>query len=513
MSTWSDGYVTDVPYTTGFYRELAPSYLAFVCVMQGFRPPSIGPGARYLELGCGQGFGLNLLAAANPAMRFMGVDFMPGHIANARRLAAEAALENVEFADLSFEQLLGVASAGEVPQFDFIVLHGIYSWVNAGNRRVIVQLADRLLKPGGLLYVSYNSLPGWSAIAPIQKFLQEFTARHPGRSIDAVTEALRAALTLQEGGASYFSKNPLVEKHIKQNQKQDARYLVHEYLHDSWQAFYHSDVVADMEAARLNYVASATLADNIIEMSAPAALAPQIHAERDPVWRETLLDYASDKTFRRDIFIRGAERMGGPEWEAALNERPLILTVPVEQVSLKFRTAIGVATGQDVAHRPVIEACAEAPRHLQEIGALPAMSQAPAGSLRHTVTLLVGSHQLAPVNPFSQNDPAPAQRFNKALFARGRMGDFAGCLAAPTVGNGLIASVVDIIGLSAHADGVRDAKKAAAEVDELIKRTGGRLAKVGDPQDAQPADRSGFEAELKEFFRTRLAVYRRMAVA
>ena len=133
MSSWSDGYITDVEYTSNFFRELAPGFLAFACLSQGVRPPYWGPGSAYLELGCGQGFNTNLLAAANPSMRFFGLDFMPGHIANARRWAEEAGLENVDFEDLSFEQALELPE-GRLPRFDFIVLHGVYSWVSRANR-------------------------------------------------------------------------------------------------------------------------------------------------------------------------------------------------------------------------------------------------------------------------------------------------------------------------------------------------------------------------------------------
>ena len=90
MAAWSDGYVTDIQYTGKFYGELAPGYLAFACLRQAVRPPVLGRGSSYLELGCGQGFGLSLLAAANPERSFMGVDFHPGQIANAQRLAREA---------------------------------------------------------------------------------------------------------------------------------------------------------------------------------------------------------------------------------------------------------------------------------------------------------------------------------------------------------------------------------------------------------------------------------------
>src|SRR3954451_2489708 len=124
MAAWSDGYFTGVQYVRHYHGHMAPGLMALACLRQGVRPPDLGPGSTYLELGCGQGYGLNLIAAANPAMRFFGIDFNPGQIANAQRLAAAARLDNVQFQDLSFEQLLALPE-GRIAPCDIIALHGV----------------------------------------------------------------------------------------------------------------------------------------------------------------------------------------------------------------------------------------------------------------------------------------------------------------------------------------------------------------------------------------------------
>ena len=134
MSSWTAGYVLDIQYTSGFYRELAPALLGYVALSQGIRPTSLPDGATYCELACGQGFGTNLIAASNPGLKVWGFDFNPAQIANARRLASKAGLTNVTFGDESFEQMAN-APEGTYPPFDVITLHGIYSWISAENRR------------------------------------------------------------------------------------------------------------------------------------------------------------------------------------------------------------------------------------------------------------------------------------------------------------------------------------------------------------------------------------------
>src|SRR5262245_20624040 len=99
-ASWMSGYVGDVAYTLGFYRELSPTYLNLVCVLNGHNGPRLTQPLRYCELGCGRGYGTALLAAANPTIEFVGIDFNPSHIAEARGLASQAGITNVTFFEM-----------------------------------------------------------------------------------------------------------------------------------------------------------------------------------------------------------------------------------------------------------------------------------------------------------------------------------------------------------------------------------------------------------------------------
>lgn len=124
MTAWASGYVTDVPYTHGFYGELTPGFLAFAALTAGVQAPDPARPLKYCELGCGQGFSANLIAAANPQAEVFAMDFNPTHIHGAYTLAEQAGLTNAHFYEQSFEEFL---SEPELPQFDIIVLHGILS--------------------------------------------------------------------------------------------------------------------------------------------------------------------------------------------------------------------------------------------------------------------------------------------------------------------------------------------------------------------------------------------------
>jgi SAM-dependent methyltransferase len=104
---------------------------------------------------------------------------MPGHIVTANELGEAAQLPNVQHLEKSFAQL----AAGEVdlPPLDFITMHGVYSWITPENRRHIVDFMARYLKPGGIVYVSYNAMPGWSAATPLQRLVLEHARAVPQR--------------------------------------------------------------------------------------------------------------------------------------------------------------------------------------------------------------------------------------------------------------------------------------------------------------------------------------------
>jgi ubiquinone/menaquinone biosynthesis C-methylase UbiE len=128
-SDWSQGYVTDVLYTEHFFRELSPAWINYVAALNGCQPRALDPGFTYMELGCGLGQTVALLAGAHPQGRFYGVDFNPAHVDWGRRYAAQAGIGNVEFLERSFLDM----TAQEVPECDFIVLHGVYTWVGPAS--------------------------------------------------------------------------------------------------------------------------------------------------------------------------------------------------------------------------------------------------------------------------------------------------------------------------------------------------------------------------------------------
>src|SRR5207248_929156 len=136
---------------------LAPAWLDYVALIGGVAPPTRTGGFSWCDLGCGQGVTAAILAATHPRGEFHGIDAMPVHVDHAARLATEAQADNAYFHTVDFAAAL---KAG-LPRFDYIVAHGVYSWVDSETRVQLRQLKVRQEKPGRLVYANNNALVGF----------------------------------------------------------------------------------------------------------------------------------------------------------------------------------------------------------------------------------------------------------------------------------------------------------------------------------------------------------------
>jgi SAM-dependent methyltransferase len=253
---------------------------------------------RVLELGCATGGNIIPMAWHHPHSRFVGVDLSGSQIAAGQALVERLGLDNIELIRGDIQQL-----DERLGSFDYIIAHGVYSWVPQPVRAHLLRLARRLLAPAGLLYLSYNTLPGWRMRAVLRDFLRY--ACRDAQGTESLLEHAYAALDRLEaslGGLEALSARTL-RAEIAILRKSHPSYLLYEHLGEENSAFLFSDFHADAERNGLTYLCDAELATMFPATYGDACegalgqLATDLEVEQ---W----LDFVTHRGMRRSLLCR-----------------------------------------------------------------------------------------------------------------------------------------------------------------------------------------------------------------
>jgi SAM-dependent methyltransferase len=413
-----NGYATDIPYLRDFKPMLAPAWLDHVALVAGVEPPTRQDGFAWCDLGCGQGVTAALLAATHPTGVFHGIDAMPVHIDHARRLAAEAAIRNVCFHAIDFAETLDL----ELPQFDYIVAHGVYTWIDPENQLTLRQFIDRRLKPGGLVYLGYNAMPGWARDLPFQRLVRELGRTFPGDDAARFAAAAEIVRTLADARVPPLAASFTVGELKERPQDYTPAYLVHEFMPAAWQPLYVTEVRAAMASIGLTPVGSATLSENFDCMVLSDEARVTLAAVTDADTRELVRDYYLDQRFRRDVFGCGNRQLGADERAQKLLSSAFALARPVPETRFAANTPAGPLAYDVPAARAIIAALAAGPRSLTGLLSKPATPQ----DLKTALTLCA-TGGVMPVEP----GHAPTGDLDRILCGRVDGPEEIGWLALP----------------------------------------------------------------------------------
>jgi SAM-dependent methyltransferase len=476
MTTTSqnNGTVEEMDYIYGFYRELSPSMLNLALVFHGVCPLPLDQPFSYYELGCGQGFCTNLIAAANPHAVFFANDANATHVENARKLAASAGLDNVTFHHNTFDEL----AALELPQFDFIVMHGVYSWVDRKNRQVIVDFIRSNLKPGGVVYVSYNCMPGWADIAPL-RWLMNYAAAESGPPGERIAGAIGFAKELDRLQAGYFAGNPAARRRLTELAGRPLNYVAGEYFNSNWTAFYHAELVHELAEAGLSFAGSAQPAEWFDDFLFSDDTRAFLDAISDRTKHGVAADFLLNRQFRKDVFIKGRESLSTDERRAVLFEIPFALAVPPRELvrEKQFPAGRKEITPQvlQAISSALLEGPATIPQLLERAGHI---LDAPEDFRQGMVFLLATGQVVPAVSASAQTSAAAsARRFNKAVVKMDPFGSQLQAFASPVTGTGV--EIADPLERLFIASIDEPHKEPALFVWELISGHGGQLSRDG----------------------------------
>ncbi|MDE1148703.1 MAG: class I SAM-dependent methyltransferase [Azospirillaceae bacterium] len=437
------GYVSGITYPRRYYQELNPAAISYAALQSGYRAPRLDRPFRYLDLGCGHGYSPLLFASLFPQGHFMGVDFNPMHIGSAGSLRRAAGLTNAEFIAATFQDLVAIED-GPSLDCDFIVLHGVMSWVSETVRRDIAALVRRRLKPGGIVYASYNCHPGWAAKLPLRTLMVDAYAVTTGTVEERVKKVLAFLRQLLDSKALYMELNPVVRQQIETLETLDPGYVAHEYLNQYWRAFHHKEIVAFMERLGIGYLGSATAADNVPLLAVPDQPAALMAVMPNALLRENVRDVALNRQFRRDLYGRDLKPLAVPDLVAAHQATRYALGRPRTDCPLLVKRSFGDVTLHEGVFAPLLDRLAAGPATFRELAAVPPLDGWEVADQIQALQVLVGADYARPIVAGAEvpADSDAVRRFNQAALVTARgVGQPETALAVPALSGAMMTAV------------------------------------------------------------------------
>jgi hypothetical protein len=511
MSDWTYGYVAEIGYTYGYYGELNPLRIALPFLNVGLAPPEI---ATACELGFGQGVSVNIHAAASD-IRWYGTDFNPTHAAFAQSLAATAK-SGAQLFDQSFAEFCARA---DLPDFDFIGLHGIWSWISEANQRVIVEFVQRKLKVGGVLYISYNCQPGHAAMVPLQKLL----AQHAGTMgasghglIARIDAALDFAQQLLALNPAFVTANPTIAERLTGIKGHDRHYLAHEYFNRDWQTMAFSEMAASLAPAKLTYAGSAHYLDHIDALNMTADQQQFLAAIPDPMFRQSVRDFVINQQFRRDYWVKGARRLSPLEQAETLRRLRVSLTSPPSEIAVTVQGALGQRELNASVYNPLMELLAgHRARTIGEIEAAMTANGVGLPAIYEATMVLAGKGDLALIQDEERQESARPRtdELNRWILDRARGSAELTYLASPVIGGGVGVARFYQLFLLARRQGRHTADELARFTWDVLGLQGQRVLKDGKPLETAEENIAELAAQARDFIDKRLPVLQALQVA
>jgi len=511
MTDWTSGYVADIGYTFGYYQELNPLSARLPFLSAGLVPPKCGV---HCELGYGQGLSANIHAAASGSFWY-GNDFNPSQAAFAQSLAA-ASDANAYFTDEDFVDFCGRT---DLPEFDSIGLHGILSWVNEENRAVIVNFIRRKLKVGGVLYISYNTQPGWAAMVPLRDLLTEHT-QVMGISGHSVVNRIEGALGFADKlfatNPNFLKANPLIKERLEGIKAQNRNYLAHEYFNCDWLPMPFARMAKFLAPAKLDFACSADFIGDIDVVNLTTEQQALLSEIPDTIFRQTVRDFMTNQQFRKDYWVKGVRRTKPIEQAELLRAEKVLLVVPPGDVSLKINGVLGEATLHEKVYKPILDALGD--HKPKTLGHLEQVTQGDGISftqLTQAVMILAASGTLVTVQDeaLTQATKTHTDKLNTHLMLEARRSNDISYLASPVTGGGVMVGRFQQLFLLALQQGKKKSEDWATFAAQALAIQGEKIMKAGKPLETHEEHLTELTIQANEFALKKLPILKALQIA
>lgn len=510
MANWTAGYAADVDYTFGYFTELNPQTIKLALIDAGIQPPDIQAAC---ELGFGQGISVNIHAAGS-STKWFGTDFSPSQAGLAQDLA-KASENQAQLYDQAFAEFV---ERDDLPDFDFIGLHGTWTWVSDENRQILVDFIARKLKVGGALYISYNSQAGWANMAPIRHLLNqhaEHMAVQGSHPIEKVQKAFEFAEQLLAINPGFLQANPQARKSFDIVKNQDPVYLAHEYFSADWKPMTFSDMANWLAPTKCDYVCSAHSLDEVNAINLTQAEEELINQQTNPIFRETVRDLCMNQQFRRDIWVKGLRPLDRFEQMEQLMKLRLVMTQVRNEIDLNVNGMLGPLKLKAETYNPILDFFAD--YQVKTFGELQSAMQKqgiPFEKVMQAVMILTGKNALAVAQEPTQIDQArhKTAKLNRFILMKARGNDAMMTLASPVTGGGIELQGYEMLFMLAIQFGHDSAERIAPFVWGLLKQRGIKLLRDNKWLETDEENLAELRNQLDYFLDEPVKLYRALDV-
>lgn len=292
----------EVPYPSLPYSQSHPDHLATIATLLGLTPPNRP--YRVLELGCAAGGNLIPMAIEKPDCEFFGVDYSSQQIASGFQVVEELRIDNLE---LRAASILDIDES--FGRFDYVLCHGVYSWVPSEVQEKILQICASQMTANGIAYISYNTHPGWRQRGAIRDMMRYHVSRHqhaaPKERILLARELLNFLVQATQNsdsayGRMLFEQQELLRRH-------SDSYIFHEHLELHNEPLWFLDFCGRLDEHGLRYLGDSDFGSMVASMSFEpevqemlASIAPNL------LEKEQYMDFVRNRAFRQTLICHAS---------------------------------------------------------------------------------------------------------------------------------------------------------------------------------------------------------------
>jgi methyltransferase-like protein/cyclopropane fatty-acyl-phospholipid synthase-like methyltransferase len=284
----------ELPYESYPYALTNPYHMQTLAVLFGMKPPAVET-ARVLELGCAAGGNLIPHAVNYPKAHFIGVDLSKVQIDEANKHKEGLDLKNIEFRHCSITDI--DESFGK---FDYIICHGVISWVPKFVQDKIFEVGNKNLSDNGIVYISYNTLPGWNMIRTIRDMM----LYHSNTFNNIKDKIAQSRLLLEFINDSLESSNSpyaqVLQTEANLLAKQNDHYLRHDHLEEDNAQYYFHEFMDEAKKNNLQYMSDCSISSMYLG-NMPAKAVEKLQAINDIVRTEQYMDFITNRRFRSTL--------------------------------------------------------------------------------------------------------------------------------------------------------------------------------------------------------------------